>query len=107
PWNARDLASLADVAFAHGRLDEARSLLDQALRVSLTLARGHERLGLIALAEGRPRDAIAEFQRERALYPRTPGNALHEGQAWRRLGDLGRARDGYRRELRLDPGSAE
>lgn len=107
PWNARDLALLADIALAGGRPAEARELVGRALTVSPTLMRGHERLGLVALAEGRPRDAIAEFERERRLYPRTPGNAMHEGQAWRRLGDLGRAREAYRRELRLDPGNAE
>lgn len=60
PWNARDLA------LAHGRYGETR---------------GHERLRLIALAEEHPREGVAEFQRERALYPDRPGNALHLGQA--------------------------
>jgi hypothetical protein len=107
PWNARDLGLLADLALAGGRHGEARGLLERALRVSPALGRGHERLGLIALAEGRPREAIAEFERERGRYPLTPGNALHLGQGWRRLGDLRRARDAYRRELRRDPGNAE
>ncbi len=107
PWDSHDLAWLADLAIAHGRYQDARELLERALRVSPALLRGHERLGLIDLAQGRPREAIAEFQRERGRDPHSPRNALDMGKAWRRLGDERRARDEYRRELRADPGNAE
>ena len=107
PWNARDLALLANVAMARGRLSEARAMLQRALRVSPWLDRGHELMGLIALAEGRPREAVAEFERHRAMFRNTRENALHLGQAWQRLGDSRRAREWYRRELALDPGNRE
>jgi hypothetical protein len=107
PWDAHDLTWLADLEMAHGRYEEARGRIEQALRVSPALARGHERLGLIHLAEGRPREALLEFQMERERDPRSPRNALDMGNAWRRLGDRRHATDEYRRELGLDPGDGE
>jgi Flp pilus assembly protein TadD len=67
----------------------------------------HERLGRIALIQSDPRRAVTEFERELKLDAKRPGVALELGKAWRRLGDNARARDAYRRELRLNAGSAE
>ena len=104
-WNALTLDMLANLALIEGRTGEAHDLLERALRVNPWIARAHERLGLIALATGRPRDALREFEIERSLDPREPGAALHLGQAWQRLGTIRKAREWYRRELDLDPGN--
>lgn len=106
-WNSRDLALLGNVELGRGRMAEARALIERALAVDPFLDRGHQLLGMIALAEDRPRVAVAEFERQRALAPGTRGIALRLGQAWHRLGDLKRAREWYRRELNLDPGNRE
>jgi tetratricopeptide (TPR) repeat protein len=106
-WSAHALGLLANVALVERRYDEARALLGRALAIDPALGRGHERLGLIALEQGRPRGALAEFERERALNPHLERLALRMGQAYQALGDTRRARDWYRRELAADPGNAE
>jgi len=107
PWHAGALSLLANVALMEGRYTEARTILSRGLAIQPTLGLVHERLGLIDMEEGKPRDALAEFEHERRLIDGVrPGNALLIGAAWRRLGDPGRARAWYRRELKVDPGSA-
>jgi tetratricopeptide (TPR) repeat protein len=106
-WSSRDLALLANVELARGRLDEAQRLIEQGLAIDPELERAHLLLGMIALAGGRPRDAIRELERERAQSPDRLGVAVRLGQAWQRLGDTGRARTWYRRELALNPGDRE
>jgi len=106
-WNSRDLALLANVELARGRLDEAERRVRQGLAVDPDLERAHLLLGIIALAAGRPRDAIPELERERALSPERPGVAVRLGIAWQRLGDPEKARTWYRRELSLNPNDRE
>jgi predicted Zn-dependent protease len=67
----------------------------------------HERLGLIALAEGRAGDALAEFRRERRLVTTDAGLDLRFGQAYAALGDAERARRHLLSELKRDPANAE
>jgi tetratricopeptide (TPR) repeat protein len=107
PWNAGALSLLANIALVEGRLDEGRALIERALKVDPAIGRAHERLGAIAMETGRPRDAEREFEIEQAVDPHRPGISLRLGQAWRRLGDDGRAREWYRRELAIAPGNEE
>jgi tetratricopeptide (TPR) repeat protein len=107
PWHAGALSLLANVALMEGRYADARSILGRGLAIQPTLGLAHERLGRIDLEEGHPREALREFERELRLAGGTrPGNALLIGAAWRRLGEPGRARAWYARELQVDPGSA-
>jgi predicted Zn-dependent protease len=62
---------------------------------------------MIALAEGRPRDALEEFRRERRLVTSAAGLDLRIGQAYAALGDYGQARAHLLRELERDPTNAE
>ncbi len=113
PWHAGALSLLANVALSEGHYDDARALLERGLVLSPGLGRAHERLGRILLEAGRPREALRAFERERAAArgpsrsaePR--GVALLMGRAWQALGEPGRAREWYRRELRADPGNGE
>jgi tetratricopeptide (TPR) repeat protein len=107
PWNGRDLALLANVELALGRPDNARRRIESALTVNPTLDRAHLLLGMIALAQDRPREAIDQLMRQRELTPEMTGVAVRLGQAWQRAGDLQRARTWYRRELALDSGNRE
>jgi len=107
PWHAGALSLLANVALIEGHYTDARTMLERGLAIQPALPVAHERLGLIDLEEGDPRAALREFQNERRLTGGDrPGNALLIGSAYRRLGDVRRAREWYRRELRVDPGSA-
>ena len=107
PWNSRDLALLANIELARGRTGDARRLIEQGLSVDPMLERAHLLLGMIALADGRPREAIGELERERALDAGRPGVAIRLGIAWQRLGDLEKARTWYRRELAINSGDRE
>jgi len=100
--NARAHGLLANIALMRGRYQEARDHLRAALRVDPFTFRGHERLGLVALLEDDPRGALREFREERRRNGALPGLDLRMGQAYRRLGDLGRAGECYRRELKHD-----
>jgi len=98
---------MANIAMSEARYDEARQLLERGLRISPRLPRVHERLGRILLEQGRPREALREFARERANDPAVKELALLKGRAWHQLGDSGRANEWYQRELRQDPGNQE
>jgi tetratricopeptide (TPR) repeat protein len=104
-WNATAHSLLANVALQDGRRDDARRHLVAALDVDPTIGRAHERLGLIALHEGRPAEALEEFHHERRISRNGPGTALRIGQAYRAMGDATRARTWYEREVRRDPGN--
>ena len=106
PWHAGALSLLANLALMDGRYADARAILAQGLAIQPTLGLGHQRLGMIDLEEARTREALREFDHERLLGGDRPGVALLIGSAWRRLGDASRARDWYRRELKVDPGSS-
>jgi tetratricopeptide (TPR) repeat protein len=104
-WNARANALLAELDMIEDRAPEARRRLEAALAVDPGLPGAHQRLGVVALWEGSPERAIAEFERERRVNPEAPGLDLGLGMAWQRAGDVARARLHYQRELERDPGN--
>ncbi len=103
PWHSRSASLLANVTLIEHRPEEASDLLREALRVDPLTPRARERLGMIALDAGRPRDALGLFEKERRVVGRSVSLELLTAAAWRALGDLGRARTAYREALRLDP----
>jgi len=107
PWHATAMSLLANVALQDGRYDEGSALLNRALAIMPGLKRAHERLGLIALEQGRSADAVREFQREREQQPLASNIAVLVGRARQQAGDFRRARDAYRDAARLDPGDRE
>lgn len=74
--------------------------LERARRESPWNARASLWLGLLALADGQPREALGHFDRVERLAPITPGLALRQGMAHEGLGDPDGARRAYRRALR-------
>ena len=107
PHDAQALSILANVTLMHDSLEAGRTLLERALAVDPSLARGHERIGLIDLAQGRPREALAEFHAERRRNGSLPGLDLRMGKAYQRLGDRKAAERHYRRELERDARNQE
>ena len=107
PRNAMAHNFRANLALLQRRDDEARRELEAALAVDPELPSAWERLGRIALRAQLPRDALTAFERQRAVDPTVPRIEFLIGQAWRGLGDLGRARARYRRALERDPGDDE
>jgi Flp pilus assembly protein TadD len=106
PLNAMTNSVLATLLMTGGRLGEAETRLRQALIADPDLPRAHERLGVIALSDGRPRDAVQELERALRERPVPPGLHFTLARAWQQLGETARARDQYRAELKRDPGHA-
>jgi Flp pilus assembly protein TadD len=106
PLHAMTNSVLATLLMTAGRLGEAEARLRQALVADPELPRGHERLGMIALADGRPRDAVRELGLALDEPPVPPGVHFSLGRAWERLGEPAKAREEFRAELKLQPGHA-
>ncbi len=106
PLNAMTNSVLATLLMSGGRLGEAEARLRQALIADPDLPRAPERLGMIALADGRPRDAVRELERALRERPVPPGLHFTTARAWQQLGEPAKARARYRAELKRDPGSA-
>jgi tetratricopeptide (TPR) repeat protein len=94
---------LADVDMMNGRRDRARRDLLAALAVNPRVPRAHERIARLDLLEDKPREALEEIALERKQ--RTPGVPVDylTAEAYRKLGDVARARDYYQREVRRNP----
>jgi hypothetical protein len=107
PYNSQAFSLLARAALTERRLADARRYTSVAIAVEPLMPGEHERLGLIALAEGRPAEALEEFRRERRLLTSDAGIDVRFGQAYAALGDVSRARTYLLRELKRDPGNAE
>ena len=107
PYNSQANSLLARAAFYERRLEDAQRFTNAAIAAEPLLPGEHERLGLIALAEGRAGDALEEFRLERHLVTSDAGLDLRFGQAYAALGDAGRARTYLLRELKRDPANAE
>jgi tetratricopeptide (TPR) repeat protein len=95
------------LALMDGDRETARRALETAVKQLPLLPSVHDMLGTIALQEGRWRDALREFALERRLHDPPFGNLFRTAVAWRQLGDAGRARVFYRRELARNPENQE
>jgi predicted Zn-dependent protease len=72
PFNARAHSMIANLDIAQGDFASARHRLEEALRQDPLTFAAHERLGMMAMAAGRAREALEEFQLERRLTGGTP-----------------------------------
>ncbi len=107
PYNSQAFSLLARMAYTEQRWSDARRYTASAIAAEPLTPGEHERLGLIALAEGRPAEALEEFRRERRLVTSDAGLDLRFGQAYAAMGDVERARRHLVRELARDPANAE
>jgi hypothetical protein len=107
PYHSQASSLLARMAWVERRLGDARRHTEAALRVDPLTPGEHERLGMIALAEGRPAEALEELRRERRLRTSGAGLDVRFGQAYAALGDTRRARRHLLRALERDPADTE
>jgi tetratricopeptide (TPR) repeat protein len=105
-FNATAHSLLANVALLDGRQAEARRHLRQALESDPFVPRTHQRLGDLALELGDPREALREYAAEKYLHGEPPGIGAGMGAAHEALGELTKARDAYRAEVRRHPEDA-
>jgi tetratricopeptide (TPR) repeat protein len=106
-YNSLALTRLGSTAIVEGDLARARRDLERALVANSRAPRAREWLGVVAMEQGRPRDALPLFDEEHRLNQWVSGYDLRRGQAWQRIGDLAKARASYERELKRDPGNQE
>ena len=107
PYHAEALGLLANIALFEGRWDDARRQLEEALRVEPMTLSVREKLGIIALQQGRPREALRWFEQERRVLGYRGVIEMRRGQVAQALGDLGRARACYQREVERAPDNQE
>jgi len=107
PQHGRALDLLANVALLEGRWDEARADLIEAVALLPHREGLREKLGITALAQGHPREALRWFEAERRAIGYRGGLDFRRGQVAQAEGDLSRAQSLYRRELTRDAGNAE
>jgi hypothetical protein len=107
PYHTEALGLLANIALFEGRWDDARRRLEEALRIESLTPSAREKLGLIALQQGRPREALRWFEEERRVLGYRSGMELRRGQVAQALGDLERARAFYRRAVEKAPDNPE
>ncbi len=106
PRHAWALDMLANLAIEEERWDDARRLERGALAVQPLLPGARDKLGVVELIAGRPREALRWFEEERRISG-SRRIEFRRGQVAAALGDLGRARACYLRQLTRDPGDAE
>ena len=107
PYHTEALGLLANIAIFEGRWDDARQQLEEVLRIESLTPSAREKLGIIALQQGRPREALRWFEQERSVLGYRGGIDLRRGQVAQAQGDLGRARACYQRQVRMTPGNQE
>jgi Tfp pilus assembly protein PilF len=103
--NSRAKIALAFLADAEGREVAARQILNEVIHDDPFAVHAHEYRAEIELGAGEARAAIADLEREARIQIESAGLNVKLGRAWQAAGDGTRARDRYRRALRLEPGN--
>ena len=93
----------AKSAMERGDFAQARQILLQAVKADPKDAALWFHLGASCSELNDDEEAIAAFERARALAPRRPDTYFDLGLLYWRAGDLGKAKEAYRSGLALDP----
>jgi tetratricopeptide (TPR) repeat protein len=72
---------------------EAQTSLENSVRINPNLCLPHVSLGTIYLDEDRPADAAGQFEKARAIDPKERSAYSHLAVAYRRLGQVDKAKD--------------
>ncbi len=99
-FHAKALNLLANIALFESRWDDARRELEEAIAIDPLTVDAREKLGIIALQQGRPREALRWFEADRRVLGYRGGMEFRRGQVAEAEGDLTRALEHYREELR-------
>jgi tetratricopeptide (TPR) repeat protein len=103
PGDVRGLNNLAALYMAKGRLDEARGLLDTALKVDPDFAETYSSLGLLEQKQGHYEEAIARYLKALRLKPIFPEALDAIGVCYDRMGRYQEAQTYYHLAIQLKP----
>jgi chemotaxis protein methyltransferase CheR len=98
------LQRLARAHVASGRHAAAETVLDQLLELEPDNVVAHIELGSLLLRTHRFEEAAASYDRAHQLAPLLPEIHYLQGLVYRKLGDMQRSLQGFRRALFLEPG---
>ncbi len=98
---------LTHLLLGAGRVRDAQVLADSVTTEPGGFAFAPFVHGTIALAQGEPARAEAEFAQMESFFPRTPRAPLLRARAALRAGFLDRSEAAFKRALAIDPGNAE
>jgi tetratricopeptide (TPR) repeat protein len=104
--NGDEIAKLWERAMAAERsedLSEAKRLYGMVAKAAPKHATTFQRLGLIAVREGRPEDAVQEFERSLSIEPADPVCLSNLGNVLREQGRLRESVSAYRKALGYQP----
>lgn len=104
---ARDAALGTNGPAARALRDEAARAEQAAVALAPDTATAYNGLGLMAIDDSRPREAVAEFERATALDPNNASYWTNLGNARRGSGDRQGAEQAYRRAIEVDPKTAD
>ncbi|MHB8836168.1 MAG: tetratricopeptide repeat protein [Candidatus Methylomirabilia bacterium] len=97
------LNSQAVASFRDGRPEEARRLLEQALRLDPAMPEAHNNLGLVLRSQNRRAEAKEEFLRALELSPGYPEALNNLGLAWIEEGNQSEAIRSFEQALGANP----
>ena len=104
PESPDALIGLAAALADGGDLDEAERTLERAIASQPRYAAAHTSSTASSCSrQGRPRDAIAPFQRATVLEPDNPGGFNNLGAAYLYAGDFDQAAEAFARSLAIEP----
>ena len=99
--------NLGNARKAQGKLPEAITAYQAALKLNPDFAEAHSNLGIALEKQGALDDAVAAFEKARALKPNLAETHYNLGNARRAQGKLPEAITAYQAALKLNPDFAE
>ncbi len=103
----QNLLHTAMMASDDGRSAEARSALEEVLKLDPKSPTALRQLGELELQAGDYAKAAEHLKRAREVRPEDATAAFYEGQARNKIGDFAGARDALEASLKLTPGQLE
>ena len=104
---ARESAEVASGPAAHALHEEAARAERAALVLAPDNALAHNGLGLLAIDQGQPQAAAAEFERASTLDPTNASYLANLGNARRAIADRAGAEQAYRRAMAISDRAAD
>jgi tetratricopeptide (TPR) repeat protein len=96
------LTQLAIIAISQQRMDEAKKLIDETVRLEPNNPSLHANLGALSVRAGRPQEAIPHFEHVLQLDPKSSGAHLELGQIYLNSNRMEEGRAHYEARARLE-----